>query len=314
MDALTGLLYEVRSNGAIFGRNLLDPPWKVRIADRAPLTVVTMLRGSGWITSDGDDPVPIATRDVAIVLGPTPFTITDDPHLNTPPRYIMLGPNECQYDTGENVSSDIQLGVRTCGDSTESPNTLITGTYQVHGRVSERLLTALPPVLVVPDQGQLSPLLDLAETEIGREDPGQQAVLDRLLDLILLATLREWFARPEGCPPPWYRAMGDPTIGPALRLMHAKPDQAWTVARLASEVGVSRATLARRFSELLGEPPMTYLAGWRLSVAADLLQRTDKTVDAIARHVGYSNAYALSTAFKRHFGVRPTEHRALVAA
>lgn len=314
MDALAGLLYEVRSNGAIFGRNLLDSPWEIRIADQAPLTLVTMLRGSGWIIPNQGKAVRLANRDVALVSGPAPFTLTDNPHTNTEPRYIMYANDECRSITGAEISSDLQLGVRTCGDRINSPNTLITGTYQVYGRVSDRLLSAIPDVLVVPDQGQLIPLLDLAETEIGREDPGQQAVLDRLLDLLLLATLREWFAQPEGCPPPWYQAMSEPAVGPALRLLHANPERDWTVATLANEVGVSRATLARRFSDLLGEPPMAYLAGWRLCIAADMLQSTDKTVDAIARHVGYSNAFALSAAFKRHFGVRPTEHRALAAA
>ena len=136
-----------------------------------------------------------------------------------------------------------------------------------------------------------------------------QAVLDRLLDLLLLSALREWFARPEVEAPAWYRASLDPVVGRALRLLHDEPARAWTVAELADEAGVSRATFARRFTELLGEPPKSYLTSWRLTLAADLLSRTERTVDAIARQVGFSNAYALSVAFKRLHGTRPSAYR-----
>ncbi len=150
--------------------------------------------------------------------------------------------------------------------------------------------------------------------EVSRDDPGQQAVLDRLLDLLLLSTLREWFTRPEADPPGWYRALGDPVAGRALRLIHDRPARPWTVAALAEEAGVSRATLARRFGDLVGQPPMAYLTGWRLALAADLLVRTDATVESIARQVGYKSAFGLSVAFHRVYGTRPSRHRAAVTA
>jgi transcriptional regulator GlxA family with amidase domain len=165
-------------------------------------------------------------------------------------------------------------------------------------------------VLVVPDEGGLSPVMDLTVAEIERDEPGQQAVLDRLLDLLLLSTLREWFNRPEACAPAWYAALADPSVGRALRLMHEDPAHPWTVASLAAEANVSRATFARRFADLVGEPPMTYLTGWRLSLAADLLQRTTDTVDAVAHKVGYDSGFTLSVAFKRVYGTRPSDHRA----
>ncbi len=222
---------------------------------------------------------------------------------------MVNGPGECTGPAGEPVGPEIMLGTRTCGENRESPNVLLTGGYQVQGKLSERLLSVLPPVVVVPDDGGPCPILELTVDEIDRDDPGQQAVLDRLLDLLLLGTLREWFARPEACAPPWYRAWGDPVVGPALRELHDGPARPWTVEAMAREAGVSRATFARRFADMLGESPMAYLTGWRLNLAADLLQRSDATVESIARKVGYSNAYALSVAFKRHFGTRPSEHR-----
>ena len=96
-------------------------------------------------------------------------------------------------------------------------------------------------------------------------------------------------------------------------MLHHNPAHPWTVAALAAEVGVSRAALARRFTELVGEPPMAFLTGWRLALAADLLREPDATVGAVARQVGYGSPFALSTAFKRVRGVSPREHRAAAA-
>jgi AraC-like DNA-binding protein len=99
-------------------------------------------------------------------------------------------------------------------------------------------------------------------------------------------------------------------IGMALNLMHNNPAHPWTIAGLARAVGVSRAALARRFTELVGEPPMSYLTGWRLSLAADLLRDPDATLGSVASQVGYGSSFALSTAFKRARGISPRDHRA----
>ena len=149
---------------------------------------------------------------------------------------------------------------------------------------------------------------------MARDEPGQEAVLDRLLDLLLIATLRTWFARPDAGAPGWYRANGDPVVGPALRMLQHNPAHPWTVASLAAEAGASRAALARRFTELVGEPPMAFLTDWRLTLAADMLLEPGATIGAVARQVGYGSPYALSTAFKRARGVSPREHRQLANA
>ena len=130
-------------------------------------------------------------------------------------------------------------------------------------------------------------------------------MLDRLLDLLLIAVLRAWFARPEAEAPGWYRAHADPIVGPALRALHHDPAHPWTVAELADRAGVSRAALARRFNDLVGEPPMSFLTGWRIALAADLLREPGATVGSVADRVGYGSAFALSTAFKRLRGISP---------
>ncbi len=314
MDALASLLDEVRSSGALFGRDIVTPPWSVRFAHDSPLTLVAMLRGSGWVVPDDADPVPIGEAEVAVVVGRRPFTVADDRDTSATPLYVLHSGDRCTTADGTDVDDQLTLGLRTCGESLDGPTAMLTGTYPVRGRASARLVDALPRVLVVPSSGGLRPMLELTVAEIERNDPGQQAVLDRLLDLLLLSTLREWFARPDVEPPAWYRALGDPVVGPALRLLHAEPARPWTVAGLAEQAGVSRATFARRFTELVGEPPMAYLTGWRLCQAADLLERTDATVEAVARRVGYESGFGLSVAFKRVYGTRPSHHRASARA
>jgi len=153
------------------------------------------------------------------------------------------------------------------------------------------------------------PVLPLLADEMVKDDPGQEAVLDRLLDVLLIAVLRAWFARPEAGAPDWYRASGDPVVGRALQLLHHNPGHAWTVAELARETGSSRAALARRFTDLVGEPPMAFLAGWRIALAADLLLEPGATIGSVADRVGYGSPFALSAAFKRLRGVSPQQHR-----
>ncbi|GGV03126.1 hypothetical protein GCM10010182_21240 [Actinomadura cremea] len=122
--------------------------------------------------------------------------------------------------------------------------------------------------------------------------------------------LRDNFDRPGGEPPAWYAAQRDPVIGEAPRLPHAEPAAPWTVSSLADRAGVSRPTFAKRFADLVGEPPLTYLTRRRMTLAADLLaEREAATVAETARAVGYSDAFAFSTAFKRIRGVNPCEFR-----
>ena len=127
--------------------------------------------------------------------------------------------------------------------------------------------------------------------------------------MLVIAVLREWLTTAGAGAPGWYAAHLDPVVGPALRLLHGSPAEPWTLARLAAATHVSRAALARRFTALVGEPPMTFLTNWRLTLAADLLHEPGASVTSVAREVGYGSAFAFSAAFKRVRGVSPREHR-----
>jgi AraC-like DNA-binding protein len=314
MDAIAGLLDGPRAREAFLLRSSMDPPWSLRIQDEAPLTVVSMVRGRAWIVPDAGEPVSLAAGDVAIVRGPEHYTVADDPA--TAPQVAIDPGQVCRsLDAGgAELVESFSLGVRTWGNAAEGATVMLTGTYQLHGEVSRRLLRALPSVLVVRDGEWDCPVIPLLADEIVKDEPGQEAVLDRLLDLLVIAVLRAWFARPDNGAPDWYRAYGDPVVGHALRLLHHNPAHPWTVAELAHETGASRAALARRFNDLVGEPPMSFLTGWRIALAADLLLEPGATIGSVADAVGYGSPFALSTAFKRVRGVSPREHRAAVRA
>ncbi|AXK33587.1 AraC family transcriptional regulator [Streptomyces armeniacus] len=307
MDSFTGLLDGPKARGAFLLRSVLNPPWSLRIEDRAPLALATVVRGEAWIVPDGGTPVPLRPGDVGIMRGPEPYTVADSP--DTPVQVVIGADQRCSTTGGEDVTDSMALGVRTWGDGSDGATVLLSGTYQLDREIGRRLLDALPTLLVRPAAPGDRALVKLLADEIGEDAPGQELVLDRILDLLLVNVLRAWLAGPGSGASSWYRAQSDPVVGPALRLLQDTPAHPWTVASLAARVGISRAALARRFTELVGEPPMTYLTGWRLALAADLLREPDATVAGVARQVGYSSAFALSAAFKRVRGMSPQEYR-----
>jgi AraC-like DNA-binding protein len=310
-DALSSLLDGPRARGAFLLRVVVEPPWGVRVEDQAPVTVACVVRGGVWIRPDGRDWTRLGPGDVGVVRGPAPYAVADEPA--TAPQAVVK-PGGCAYtpDGRVDLCEEMDLGVRTWGTGPEGlgSTVVLIGTYQLRDEVSRRLLGALPELLTLRRGEWDDSLLALLDAQIVRDEPGQEIVLDRMLDLLLISVLRAWFARPATEAPAWYRAHGDPVVGRALRLIHDQPAHPWTVAALAARAGVSRAGLARRFAALVGEPPMTYLTGWRLALAAELLREPDTTIEAVARRVGYGSAFALSAAFKRERGVSPSEYRA----
>jgi AraC-like DNA-binding protein len=313
-DTLSGLLDGPRARGAFLLRSVLNPPWSLRIEDRAPLSLVTMIRGDAWIVPDDGSVTQLRPGEVAILRGPDAYVIADDPRRRPD---VIIGPGQvCTVLGGPGMAEPANLGVRTWGDSTNSTDgagvddrtVMLSGSYQIPGEIGQRLLGALPAVLVRP-AGADNALISLLAGEITRDEPGQELVLDRILDLLLVTILRSWLDSPGAGEPAWYRAQHDPVVGAALRMLHDDPAEQWTVANLATKTGVSRAALARRFTSLVGEPPMAYLTGLRIALAADLLREPDATLGAVARKVGYGSAFALSAAFKRVRGVSPQEHR-----
>jgi AraC-like DNA-binding protein len=308
MDVLAELLRGLRARDAFLLRTVMDPPWSIRVRDAAPLSVTMVVRGAAWVLPDAGPPVALHPGDVAVLRGPDPYTVADRPE--TPPQVVIHPGQRCTTLDGRELGDSMALGLRTWGTRPDAATALLTGTYASSGAVGAGLLAALPPLAVLGGGETDLPVVPLLAAELDRAEPGQEAVLDRLLDLLVIAAVRTWFARPGGRPPGWYRAYADPVVGTAVRLIQRDPAHPWTVSRIAAAAGVSRAALARRFTEVVGEPPMAFVTSWRLALAADLLKDTELTLTAVARRVGYGSPFALSAAFKRVRGISPHDYRA----
>jgi AraC-like DNA-binding protein len=135
---------------------------------------------------------------------------------------------------------------------------------------------------------------------------GTGAALPALLDLILVDVLRQWHEQHSAAGWP---NTDDPAIAAALREIHENPERQWTVSRLSEVAGMPRTAFTRRFTTVVGQPPMSYLISWRLSRGARLLRETDASLATIARQVGYSTEFAFAGAFRREYGVSPGRFR-----
>jgi AraC-like DNA-binding protein len=302
MTAVDALLDGPHAQRAFLLKAVFADTWSITVEDHAPLTVVVMAQGEATFT-DASGPQRITERDVILARGPAAYTVADSP--DTPPDIRILPDQVCIDPTGAILTESMSLGVRTWGN-TRSPDAtvMLIGTYERETAVGALLLAQLPESLVLHEFDPA--LVEMLSRELVGEAAGQSAVLDRLLDLVVVQAVRSVL----GSSP----APSDPMIANALRAMEEHPEHPWTVRSLGTHVGLSRAALARRFTQHVGESPLSYLTRWRLALAADLLAGTDLTLAAIAARVGYANPFALSAAFKRAHGLPPSRYRATHAA
>jgi AraC-like DNA-binding protein len=176
------------------------------------------------------------------------------------------------------------------------------------------LLTALPRMIHLPAAdpraaaGWLGTLLSIASQESGREQAGGENVLSRLSELMFVEAVRRYLETLSPDQKGWLAGLRDPVVGQALAALHSEAREPWTVERLARVVGVSRSVLAERFTEMVGQPPMQYLALWRMQLASRLLVDGAQVV-VVAEAVGYESEAAFSRAFKKLVGQSPATWR-----
>jgi AraC-like DNA-binding protein len=298
MDALADILARAHARGGAFGRTVLAEPWGVSFDVGSPLSVHAVLGGEAWV-GIGDDSVRLLAGDLALVRGPGAS------HLGSTARPKLL----------ELPDAVARFCARPGEIAFPGPRTaeVVCGAYSFAGHLGSQVLDALPAIVHLPagaDTSALRPLLALLGDEVGRESPGQQVVLDRFLDLILVYALRSYFSRPDAQAPAWYRALADRPVAAALRAIHSRPAHRWTVAELAGEAGLSRAAFARRFAQLVGEPPLGYLTSWRIKLAQERLRDPTTSLAQVASEIGYGTEFAFSAAFRRHVGMAPGRWRA----
>jgi AraC-like DNA-binding protein len=190
---------------------------------------------------------------------------------------------------------------------------LLCGSYSFSAEGDNPLLRGLPSLLHVAGQQTRGTGLDAAiallAAEAQNRNSGTAMVVDRLVDLIFVYTLRTWLEEQRRSQSfSWFGALQNPQVAPALRAIHDDPAHPWTVAALASAANLSRAVFARRFADAVGEAPLSYVTRWRMTVAASLLERGHR-IAAVAPRVGYESEFAFAKAFKRVRNIAPGQLR-----
>ena len=183
---------------------------------------------------------------------------------------------------------------------------IVCGLLGCDARPFNPLLATLPRLLHVSSAGDapLRTLMELALTESTAPRGGSACVLSRVSELLFIEAVRRHAAALPPGQGGWFAGLRDPVVGRVLERLHARPAAPWTLDELARECGASRTVLAERFTELVGTPPIQYLAHWRIQLAAGLLRTTSASLTEIADQVGYGSEAALSRAFKRLTGGR----------
>jgi len=138
---------------------------------------------------------------------------------------------------------------------------------------------------------------------------GSETVLAKLSELMFIEVVRRHLASMPPEQAGWLAGLRDPFVGKALSLLHARPERAWTIEKLGKDVGLSRSVLAERFADLIGLPPMQYLAKWRMQIASRLLDGGNTNIASVAAKIGYGSEAAFSRAFKKTVGVPPSDWR-----
>jgi AraC-like DNA-binding protein len=306
MDVLTDLLQRSHARGAAFSRSTVRGEWGIAYPPSKGIAVHGIVEGETYLWSD--DPAQarhVLAGDLVLVRGAVAHHQGHAPGAECRPMGEVRA-------TGVLGAATRKLCIDDRGDAPGA--VFFCGAYQFEGDLAGPLLAGLPDVIHLrPAVGStLRATMDIMGAELLQPEPGQQALLDRLLDVALVQVLRQQLAADVEAAPAWFRAMDDPAIGAALRAVHAEPQRPWTVADLAAEATLSRATFARRFHELVGVAPLAYVTDWRMALAREQLRDGDAGLAAIAQSLGYASEFSFAAAFKRHAGVAPGRWRAAV--
>ncbi|MEV6674813.1 AraC family transcriptional regulator [Streptomyces sp. NPDC051162] len=302
MDVVSDAISAVRTGRPSSNRVRVSGSWCTRLASYEGAGFHVVLEGSCWLLPDGGPPVTLGTGDAVLLPHGSGHVIADAP--------VDAAAVERAVPFDRWLAGTRPPGTPSSGSSGEVE--LLCGKYRLDRSRVHPLMAELPKVVHLPNRvgshPELRSAIDLLGRELGDPLPGSCIAIPSLLDLLLVYMIRSWVA--EGAAGAWPAVLDDPVTATALRALHSDPATPWTNDRLAAEAGVSRPTLARRFTTLVGRPPMAYLTWWRLTLAAALLRDTPDPLSTIARSVGYGTPYAFSHAFSREFGTTPGRYRA----
>jgi AraC family transcriptional regulator, alkane utilization regulator len=313
-ELLRDVLRRVRIASAVFLRGEFNAPWAFESCDEATfasvvapgakrLVVLHMaIEGSFRIKVEDDQEGVLVQQGEAVVLPYCDVHTMGFPHFEAPKPIVTLLPMP--------PWKELPVVAQIMGDE-GPPSRILCGYLHCDDLLFDPVLRALPRVIHVARRDDASAQWREASLQYAVEQlrGGNADMLARIPELVLVDCLQQYA---ESLPPDrggWLASLDDPVVGRALRLIHGAPEEDWTVERLAKEAAVSRSILADRFTEAIGQPPMRYLASWRLQLAADLVRTTELGIAEIGARVGYESEAAFSRAFKRHFGQPPASLR-----
>ena len=318
-DLLSDVLDTVRLRGAVFFR--WEPSWpfatsvpngrNVAPALRAGVDQIVsyhiVLDGPCWGAVNDEPPVRLDSGDILLIPRGDAYVISNTPQSPD----LSMGDAVIAF--FEQLARGALPPVVVDGGEGPEKNRLICGFLSCDMQPFNPLLNTLPRLLKIPaamNAGDpLSTMMDLAMAETTRGGVGKRSMLLRLSELMFVEVIRRQLSTDTAASGDWLACLRDPVVARALSLLHRRVAEPWTLERLAREVGTSRSTLAERFAAGTGEPPMQYLARWRMQVAAHTLSEQHDKVFAVAQSVGYESEAAFSRAFKRIVGMTPSQWR-----
>lgn len=314
-DVLSDVLRAVRLTGAIYFDFELTSPWvaeappsreiaaKVMPGSQRVIEYHLVARGACWGHAVGQEPIRLNEGDLIVFPQGDAHVMSSAPGMRAKPDMAAFArqttPLPMMYELGGGGPDRARV---------------VCGFLGLDERPYNPLLAALPNVIHLSAAGAnsgasgLGTLLAMAVKESGSARAGGENVLARLSELVFVEAVRRYL---ETLPPAqtgWLAGLRDPVVGQSLAALHGEPSQGWTVDRLARLVGLSRSVFAERFTEMVGEPPMQYLALWRMQLASRLLMEGGRVAE-VAAAVGYESEAAFSRAFKKLVGQAPATWR-----
>jgi AraC-like DNA-binding protein len=267
-----------------------------------------VLKGSAYASIVGEAPVKFTAGDIIVFPHADPYAM-----LSKPGQAPELTPDASLAFFREMAAGRLPFVVQEGGGGPERAQ-FACGFLGCDVRPFNPVLEMLPRLLHVtrPVGGQndlLDQLVELTLAEAQVRNPGSESIRLGLSELIFIEVVRRYVATRGAGEAGWLAGLRDPVVGRALAVLHERPAEDWTLEALARSAGVSRSVLADRFAQVVGYPPMQYLARWRMQLAARQLSDGSKKIAAIGRELGYESEAAFSRTFKRIAGVSPAAWR-----
>ena len=324
-DPLSDVLRSVRLRGAVFYYVSFGDEWAAETPASPELARALMpgaehvlayhllLKGDGWAATDGEAPVRLAEGDIVMFPRGHSHVISSAPGM-----HAQEDASDWRVTTRDHpkpITVAYHRGVLRPGaplPAEEARSVVVCGFIACDMKPFNPLIAAMPRLLHLGAGGVgawVAQLLDQAVAESRENRSGSAVVLERVSEVVFVDAARRYLeSLPEGATG-WLGALRDRHVGRAIALLHEQPAAAWTVDELGRQVGLSRSALHERFVELTGQPPMQYLANWRMQLGAGMLRHGDAKVAAVAQEVGYESEAAFARAFKRLVGQPPAAWR-----